>query len=299
MNRIAVAFLTVICALSAVRASGQTVVDDMAFVSFPEGLSSSHENLLEFARAYRLGYTEVAAANPNVNPWSRVDSDDLVIPDSQILPAAPRQGIVINLADQRLYYFSPDGALRFTAPIGIGGMDGETPTGVTKVVDKRVNPVWIPTPSIRQRRPELPSFVPPGPDNPLGEMALYLQWPTYLIHGTNRPLSIGRRLTSGCIRLYPEDIRTLFAMVAPGTPVTVVDQTVKVGWYEGELYLQVHPSQRQAEEIELKGRFTREHPTEMAWLIVAKAGDNIDRVDWRVVEHAADERRGIPVRITR
>lgn len=298
MKRIVIACVAIACALLAPAARGQTVVDDFVFVPFPEA-PKPYVNLLEFAHAYGLGYTEVAAANPAADPWSHIDVDDLVIPDAQILPRAPHQGIVINLADQRLYYFSAAEELLFTAPIGIGGMDGDTPTGMTRVVEKRVNPTWIPTPSIRRRRPELPNVIPPGPDNPLGELALYLRWPAYLIHGTNRPLSIGRRLTSGCIRLYPEHIRVLFKMAAPGTPVTVVDQPIKVGWLDGELYLQVHPTQTQAEEIEQTGTFTPEPPTDMAWLIAVKAGDALGRVDWRKVEHAADMRSGIAVRITR
>lgn len=290
--------LAAACALPAMDGRAQVMRDDMVFLTAPEA-RETYPTLLEAARAYGLGYTELAAANLRLDPWASVAVDELVIPDSQIAPAAPRRGIVVNLADQRLYYFSPDNVLRFTAPVGIGGMDGETPTGATQVVNKRVDPTWIPTPSIRQRRPELPAVVPPGPDNPLGELALDLGWTSYVIHDTNRPLSIGRRLTSGCIRLYPEHIRVLFALVENGTPVTVVDQPVKVGWLDGDLYLQVHPTQSQAEEIEDTGIFTPAPATELAWTIASNAGGAIDRVDWRVVERAAAERSGIAVKITR
>jgi L,D-transpeptidase ErfK/SrfK len=276
----------------------QTVRDDMAFLAQPANVQPTYDTMLELARGYDLGYTEVAVANLKVDPWSPASGDDLVLPTQQILPAVPRRGIVINLADQRLYYYSPDSVLRFTAPVGIGGMDGETPTGQTKVVNKRVNPTWYPTPSIRKRHPEMPAVVPPGPDNPLGTLALYLGWPTYLIHGTNRPLSIGRRLTSGCIRLYPKDIKTLFSLVKEGTPVMVIDQPVKVGWLDGELYLQVHPSQKQAEDVEATGTFTPEPASDLAWLIVSKAGDAVGRIDWRLDERAAEERNGIAVKIT-
>lgn len=280
------------------RTETETLRDDMVFLSRPDDVSDTYDTLLELARGYGLGYTEVAAANLDTDPWSPVEGDDLVLPQRQLLPAAPRRGIVVNLADQRLYYFAPDNELRFTAPVGIGGMDGETPTGATTVVSKRTNPTWYPTPNIRKRRPELPAAVPPGPDNPLGELALYLGWPSYIIHDTNRPLSIGRRLTSGCIRLYPEHIQVLYALIKPGTPVTVVDQPVKVGWLDGELYLQVHPSQSQAEEIEETGTFTPAPATDLAWLIVSKAGDAVGRIDWRLVERAATERNGIAVKIT-
>lgn len=285
-------------ALHAPDSQAQALRDDMVFLTTPEA-HDTYPTMLEAARAYGLGYTELAAANLARDPWASVAVDDLTIPDSQLLPAVPRHGIVVNLADQRLYYFSPDNVLRFTAPVGIGGMDGETPTGATHVVNKRVNPTWIPTPSIRQRRPELPAVVPPGPDNPLGELALDLGWTSYVIHDTNRPLSIGRRLTSGCIRLYPEHIRMLFSLVEKGTSVTVVDQPVKVGWLDGELYLQVHPTQSQAEQIEDSGTFTPTPATDVAWAIASHAGSAIERVDWRVVERAAAERSGLAVKITR
>ena len=291
--------LATIWNLLAADSHAQQLRDDMVFLSQPADIKPNYDSLLELARGYRLGYTELAAANLKVDPWSPVAAKNLVIPKTQILPDAPRLGIVINLADQRLYYFSPDHEIKFTAPIGIGGMDGVTPLGQTKVVNKRVNPVWIPTPNIRKRHPEYPASVPPGPDNPLGAMALYLGWPSYLIHGTNRPLSIGRRLTSGCIRLYPEHIEMLYGMVKVGTPVTVVDQPVKVGWLDGELYLQVFPTQSQAEEIEVNGSFTPGQVDDLTRRIVSKAGDAVDRIDWRLVTRTAAQRTGIAVKITR
>lgn len=277
----------------------QQLRDDMVFLSRPADIQPDYENLMELARGYRLGFTEVAAANLRLDPWKPVVAKDLTLPITQVLPDAPRRGIVVNLADQRLYYFAPDNVLKFTAPIGIGGMDGDTPLGKTKVVSKRVNPTWVPTPNIRKRHPEYPASVPPGPDNPLGEMALYLGWPTYLIHGTNRPLSIGRRLTSGCIRLYPEHIRMLYGMVKVGTPVTIVDQPVKVGWLDGELYLQVFPTQSQAEEIEVNGTFTPASDEDVVNRIVTTAGDAAKRIDWRLVDRAVTQRTGLVIRITK
>lgn len=285
--------------LCGANSHAQQLRDDMVFLSRPADIQPEYESLMELARGYRLGYTEVAAANLRVNPWKPVVAKDLTLPITQVLPDAPRRGIVVNLADQRLYYFSPNNVLKFIAPIGIGGMDGDTPLGKTTVVSKRVNPTWIPTPSIRKRHPEYPASVPPGPDNPLGEMALYLGWPTYLIHGTNRPLSIGRRLTSGCIRLYPEHIRMLFRMVKVGTPVTIIDQPAKVGWLDGELYLQVFPTQSQAEEIEVNGTFTPATADDLAKRITSKAGDAVQRIDWRLVDRAVAQRTGLAVRITR
>src|SRR5690606_29607209 len=154
-------------------------------------------------------------------------------------PDAPRDGIVVNLAELRFYYFRRKGEPRFlTRPIGIGREGFTTPLGQTTVVRKAKDPVWRPTAATRADRPDLPAAVPPGPDNPMGAYALYLGWPTYAMHGTNQPWGVGRRVSRGCIRLYPEDIEALYPLVPVGTRVTVVDQPLKVGWHMGELYLE-------------------------------------------------------------
>ena len=146
----------------------------------------------------------------------------------------------------RLYYYPKDGGRVRTWPIGIGRLEYETPLGKTSVVGKKVGPVWYPTDTIREeyaaRGEPLPRMVLPGPDNPLGSHAIYLGLPTYLIHGTNRPYSIGMRVSFGCVRLYPEDIVELYDLVAPGTPVRLVDERVKAGWLEDEIYLEAHPN---------------------------------------------------------
>lgn len=257
------------------------------------------DTLVDLARRFNLGYVELVAANPGIDPWVPGAGTTLVIPGGHILPDAPRQGIVINLAELRLYYFPGKGGTVITHPIGIGREGWETPTGRTEIVHKRVNPTWIPPDSIRAERPELPPAVPPGPDNPLGAFALNLSWPRYVIHGTNNPWGVGRRVSSGCIRLYPEDIEALFPRLPVGTPVAVVDQPVKVGWSKGELYLEVSPSRTQSDEIEEKGRLiTREPLPDLAKRIVETAGTAVDRLDWSAVRRAAIERSGVPVRIT-
>jgi L,D-transpeptidase ErfK/SrfK len=262
-------------------------------------LTRYEDTLPELARRYDLGFAEIVAANPGIDPWMPGDGAVVTLPLRHLLPDAPRRGIVINLGEMRLYHYAEPDALPRTYPIGVGREGRATPLGQTTVVRKLANPTWTPTASVRAEFPDLPATVPPGPENPLGEYALYLGWPTYLIHGTNRPFGIGRRVTAGCIRLYPEDIETLFAAVEPGTPVTVVDQQVKVGWIDGELYVEVHPSMAQVGEIEATQTFTPELPEGIVGMVMAAAGAEDSRVDLALVMKAGLERRGYPMRVTR
>lgn len=258
------------------------------------------DTLIEVARRFDLGYVELIAANPGVDPWVPDPGQSVVLPSAHVLPNAPREGIVINLAELRLYYFPADGSAPRTHPIGIGQEGWETPLGRTTIARKQADPSWYPPASIRAERPELPAVVPPGPNNPLGRYALYLGWPAYLIHGTNKPYGVGRRVSHGCIRLYPEDIERLFAAVPIGTPVTVVDQPVKAGWRQGQLYLEVHPTQREAIDVEIDGRLAaRDHLPDPIGTIVAAAGEETARLDWEAIRGALYERSGVPVRITK
>jgi L,D-transpeptidase ErfK/SrfK len=187
-----------------------------------------------------------------------------------------------------------------TYPISIGRSGLETPTGQTVVARKQANPTWYPPPSIRAENPKLPRAVGPGPNNPLGAFAIYLDWPRFLLHGTNRPTSIGRRVSHGCIRLYPEDIAELFRLVAVGTPVTVVDQPLKLGRNAaGDILLEVHPSSRQNDQIEWTGQATPEAVAGLIATIADGIGDELDRVDWNAVRQAAAARTGVPARISR
>ena len=253
------------------------------------------ETMLEVARDNSLGFVELMAANPGVDPWLPGVGREVVLPEMHVLPDAPRRGIVINLTEMRLYLFSPKGDVVGTWPIGIGREGGMTPLGTTKVIKKQLDPAWIVPKSILEEKPDLPAVVPAGPDNPLGDRALYLGWPSYLIHGTNKPYGVGRRVSHGCIRLYPEGIAELYRLVPVGTPVTVVDQAVKLGWRDGALYLQIHPSKTQADQIEAEGRFDQEPLPDLHDKVVAAAGDHAEAIDWRAVDRAAVERNGIPV----
>jgi L,D-transpeptidase ErfK/SrfK len=170
----------------------------------------------------------------------------VVLPAQFVLPGGPRTGVVINLEQMRLFYFPQNGANAgrvLTHPIGVGVEYGATPLGSTRVIRKAVDPTWRPPQSIRAARAAageiLPEVVPPGPDNPLGRHALYLGFTGYLVHGTNRPWGIGMRVSGGCIRLYPEDIESLYPQVPPGTPVRIVSEPFAVGLLRGMPYVQV------------------------------------------------------------
>lgn len=255
------------------------------------------ETLLDIARQHELGFVELRAANPDIDPWLPGSGTTVSLPTAHLLPDTPRRGIVINLADQRLYYFPKGKSTVATFPIGTPRDGTLIPIGTTKIIGKRPNPTWFPTPSLRAEHPELPVSVPPGPDNPLGVFALYLEWPSYAIHGTNRPDGVGRRVSHGCIRLYPESIEALYPMVPIGTPVRTVDQPVKLGMAGGALYLEVHPAQQEIDEVEINGFVENPAPLGVETYVRAKAGALLDRVDWPLVERTARARRGVPVRI--
>lgn len=261
-------------------------------------IAGEEDTFLDIARHYSLGYVELRAANPDLDPWAPPPGKPVVIPGFQLLPRARQQGIVVNLAKMRLYYFRDPGREPITYPIGIGSEGLDTPTGVTKVVRKTAGPSWYPTDRMREAKPWLPRMIPPGVSNPLGTHALYLGWPTFLIHGSNKPWGIGRRVSSGCMRMYPEDVVNFFGMVPVGTRVAVVDQPILVGWLDDGLYLEANPTQTQSIDIENGIDITPTPLTDkMREMIVEAAGVAAHRVNWSVVEKAVKERRGVPVLI--
>ena len=186
------------------------------------------ESLIEIARKFGIGYNEIVEANPKLDPFVPGKGKTVRISTQWILPDMPSyDGIVINLSEMRLYYFTKDKVMTYA--IGIGDQGKDTPVGSFKIVDKLVNPPWVVPASIRKERPELPAVVPAGPDNPLGSHAMRLSRPSILIHGTNKPYAVGRKASHGCIRMYPEDIPTLFQVVPNQTKVTIIRQPVKAG----------------------------------------------------------------------
>ncbi len=261
-------------------------------------VAHAEETLIDLAPELAVGYVELLAANRTIDPWLPPEGARLVVPKARLLPSGPRQGIVVNLGDLRLYYFTPDAPPR-SYPIGIAKDGYATPLGTTRVTTKRENPSWTPGPSARRDDPTLKAQVPPGPDNPLGLHALYLGWPSYLIHGTNEPRGVGRHSSRGCIRLYPEHIAELYAEVAIGTSVRVVNQPVKLGWIGGELHLEVNPDAEQSLALDETGRFEPVPPEDLRKLVLAAAGYQAARVDWDRVERAGRARAGVPVVITR
>lgn len=260
------------------------------------------DTLLDLARQFKLGYVEMVAANPDTDPWVPGEGTDVVLPTVHLMPHLGEkepEGVVINLADMRLYYFDENSPAPRSFPIGIGRDGLNTPTGETKIIRKRKEPSWHPTDRMREEDPELPEVVPAGPDNPLGTRAMYLGWPEYLIHGTNKPWGVGRRVSSGCVRMYPEDVEALFEMIEIGTKVTVIDQPIKLGWIGGELFMEAHPTQEQSDQLEAKGRFEPELDSEIVEQVLTVIGENRGRLDWGGIRKAAIERRGYPIQITR
>lgn len=261
-------------------------------------IAGEEDTFLDIARHYSVGYVEMRAANPEIDPWAPPPGKPVIIPGFQLLPRARQQGIVVNLAKMRLYYFRDPGREPITYPIGIGSEGLDTPTGVTKVVRKTAGPSWYPTERMREAKPWLPRMVSPGISNPLGTHALYLGWPTFLIHGSNKPWGIGRRVSSGCMRMYPEDVVSFFGMVPVGTRVAVVDQPILVGWLDDGLYLEANPTQTQSIDIENGIDITPTPLTDkMREMITDAAGVAAHRVNWGAVEKAVKERRGVPVLI--
>jgi L,D-transpeptidase ErfK/SrfK len=263
-----------------------------------ESYSARHEDtLLDLAVKNNLGFIELVMANPSVDPWLPGEGTEILLPKLQLPPDGPSRGIVLNLPEQRLYLYE-NGKLLRSFPVGIGRDGHATPTGRTSIVRKQVNPTWFPTASARNDDPNLPAAVPPGPDNPLGDRAMYLGWSRYLIHGTNKEYGIGRRASRGCIRMYPDDVAALYDRVSIGTPVTVVDQPIKIGWLGPELYLEASPTLSQVRQWEEEGRFDAVGAGDTRRSVLNKAGAEASRIDWAAVDRAVRERRGIATRIT-
>ncbi len=289
------AFLIIISASPVLAGYDKNYVGDMV-----EYDAKYEDTFVHLARDHNLGYVEIRAANPDVDPWLPGAGTDIILPKRHLFPDAPKEGIVINIPEMRLYAFVNGDLPPSTFPIGIGREGLATPLGQTKIVRKKDGPTWRPTARMRQEDPELPASVGPGPENPLGSHALYLGWPQYLIHGTNRPFGIGRRISSGCIRLYPEDISQLFGVIPTGTPVRVVDQPVKVAWIDDELFLEAHTQIDQAIEMEETGRISSPKLSDDDMdRIIKAAGVHSDRLRWPIIRKAIRERNGYPVAIAR
>jgi L,D-transpeptidase ErfK/SrfK len=261
-----------------------------------------HEDtFVGLARRYGVGYEELVQANPGVDPWLPGEGVDIVIPTRFVLPRAPRSGIVLNIPEMRLYYYPPpkagQPAVVMTFPVGIGREGWVTPLGRTQVTAKQHRPTWFPPESVRIEHAAagdpLPRAVPPGPDNPLGEYALRLALPAYLIHGTHKPAGVGLRVSHGCVRMFPEDIEALYKLVPIGTAVHVVDQPFKMGWQADDLVLEVHPPLQEDLARTSKGLTAI---TEL--LVDTTTEDRQADIDWDAVETIFEEANGIPQEMT-
>lgn len=268
------------------------------------------DTLPDVARRFNVGYEEILRANPGVDPWLPGVGRAIVVPTQFVLPDTPKEGLVVNLAQLRVYYYpkpkkgDPDDGLRtvITHPIGIGKIGWQTPEGSTKVTSKQKNPTWTPPLSVRKEHKEngdpLPARVPPGPDNPLGAYRMTLGWPSYLIHGTNKPYGVGMRSSHGCIRFYPEDIAELYDQIPIGTKVTVVNQPFVFGWHRDAMYVQAFPVLEDDE---------REHPKAAETLLNAGIDDQMWQklkqhnvaVDLELVNELVAKPRGIAVPVSR
>lgn len=272
-------------------AGGGSVVGESFTVS-----ARAEDTLLDIARRYGLGRDEIVAANREADVWMPGAGTTVQVPRRYVLPDGPWNGVILNLPEMRLYHF-PDangdaGLTVTTHPVSIGRQDWQTPLGETRIVSKVKNPVWYPPESIRAEHAAdgdpLPSVVPPGPENPLGGYALRLGIPGYLIHGTNKPYGVGMRVSHGCVRMYPEDIVSMFSEVPDNSPVRIINQPVKVGWHGDELYLEVHTPL--VEDAQLADSlediaFGRVH---------AAIGSRAVSLDTRAIREVASRRDGVP-----
>jgi L,D-transpeptidase ErfK/SrfK len=242
------------------------------------------DTLYDLAAAYSLGSEELIRVNPKVDPWLPGAGKVLMVPGRHILPPGPREGIVVNLPEHRLYYYPKrrrDGPIEvITYPVSIGKMDWRTPLGLTHVIQKQKDPVWYVPESVRKEHAAagdpLPAVVKPGPDNPLGAYAMRLAAGngTYLIHGTNNPIAVGLAVTHGCIRMYPDDVAALFPLIPVGTPVRLINEPVKVAWVDGELLLEAHPP------VDAQGQSFEPSLDQFSQLLQAAVGDTVVAIHW-------------------
>lgn len=256
--------------------------------------TGSGEAVTAVTQRYNLGINALQSANPHLNMKRTTlpSRSYLQIPTQHILPNRPRQGIVINLPEMRMYYYLPGSDRVLTYPIGIGKIGKTIPIRNAIITTKKTNPTWIPPEDIREFNLEkgivLPRIMPPGPDNPLGPYAIYMSIPTYLIHSTPFPESVGTRASFGCIRMYESDIKTFFPTITHGIPIAIVNSPVKVGWQNEKLYMEAHHPLEEhgdAYDASLPG---------MVHEISAASKDQPTLIDWQLVSFLSKDRDGVP-----
>jgi L,D-transpeptidase ErfK/SrfK len=273
--------------------------DGSAVVGADATVTTVYEDTLpDIAHRYSLGYYEIMRANPGVDVWLPGAGRQLTLPGRRILPPGPREGIVLNLPEHRLYYFPKPRAgeqpVVITYPVSIGKMDWRTPLGETHVIAKIRNPSWYPPESIRKEHAAngdpLPKVIGPGPDNPLGAFALRLAagHGEYMIHGTNNPTAVGMAVTHGCIRMYPEDVAALFALIPVGTKVRLINEPLKVVWVDGQLLLEAHPP------VDEEGQSVEPDLQLLSGLLNRTLGSETAAINWDLARATLQAASGIP-----
>jgi L,D-transpeptidase ErfK/SrfK len=254
--------------------------------------TQTNDTLPDIARHFGLGHNDIIAANPTIDPWVPTPNSHVLLPLLFTLPDVPHEGIVLNLANMRLFHFPSQQSEQVkTYPVGIGRDGWNTPLGLTQIISKTKNPTWYVPASIQkehaQKGDPLPSSVPSGSNNPLGEYAMRLALSQYLIHVTNKPYGVGMQMSHGCVNLYPEDIRTLFDNTAVGTQVMIVDQPYLLGWHHDMLFLEAHKPlhPRKSFKSSLMSRIR----------LLAK--QQRLTIDWTKVEQVLQQANGIPTPI--
>jgi L,D-transpeptidase ErfK/SrfK len=271
--------------------------DDPVFGGDQTVVTVYEDTLYDLARKYSLGSEELIRVNPGVDPWIPGADKKIIIPGRHILPPGPREGIVVNLPEHRLYYYPKPtrGGSRavITYPVSIGKMDWRTPLGLTRVIQKIKDPVWYPPESVRKEHAAegdpLPTQVPPGPDNPLGNYAMRLAAGngSYLIHGTNNPIAVGLAVTHGCIRMYPDDVQALFPLIPVGTPVRLINEPLKVAWVDGELLLEAHPP------VDAEGQSFEPNLDQFSELLQKAVGDKTVAIHWDYAREVLQKADGV------
>jgi L,D-transpeptidase ErfK/SrfK len=260
------------------------------------------DTLPDIARRFNLGYEEIVRANPGVDPWLPGAGREVVLPTRFILPSAPHEGVVINIPAMRLFYFPKrkenEPHVVVTYPIGIGKVGWATPEGTTKILRRTKDPTWTVPVSVREEHrkngEELPPIVPPGPDNPLGRHSFTLGWPSYLVHGTNKPYGVGMRSSHGCIRLYPEDIEQLFDTVPIGTKLRVVNQPYLLGRIGDDLLLQAYDV-LEDDKRDWEKSHRKLFEKSLSAAVKKTLKDGKIALDWERFETLVRDPRGIPV----
>ena len=255
------------------------------------------DTFADIGTANDLGYLEMIAANPGVDPWLPGAGTEIILPTRFVLPPGPREGIVINLAEYRLYYYPKGQDVVHTFPLGIGREGWGSPIANTKIIAKTANPTWTPPASIRAEHAAdgdiLPAVVPAGPDNPLGPFKFTLGVPGYLIHGSNKKFGIGMRTSHGCFRMFNNNVLQLSTMVPVGTPVRIINEPYKFGVSGGKVYLEAHTPLNEQGDPSVVDK----HTAVINALLKREELANSLRMNWDMVRDVVAAEDGMPVEI--